>query len=468
MVALVLSAAAASGDDPSLVRGRDLYARHCSVCHGETGRGDGPGAALNRPLPRDFGTGRFRLVSTTNGVPSDDDLLHTLRTGIPGTGMPPWGHMPDADLRALAVRVRELTREATVLSLLAQAKKDEEEMSEADARRIAAQNLTPGPAIAPGDPGAATPERLARGAAVFRENCAKCHGEDGRGMRDPTWKTAEGEPIASRDLRSGRLKGGDGPDDLYRRIAAGIPGTPMPAHANLAAEDIWSVVHHVRSLRTEVAREAPLPAWWLPVSANAQGEMIDHDFHLTVLVTGAVGFLALAGLALAIGRALFRRDAAPPPWRPGSRIVEAVWVAVPAVIVIVMVVNSWVVFRELTRPLDGALRIRVTGRQYFWSFEYPDLGARSAGTAAVPAGRPVRFEIGSQDVIHSFFVPHLKMKRDAIPGVTTDLWVRPIAKPGAYPILCNQLCGTDHAVMNGAVEVMSEEAFAKWIAARTD
>ena len=65
-------------------------------------------------------------------------------------------------------------------------------------------------------------------------------------------------------------------------------------------------------------------------------------------------------------------------------------------------------------------------------------------------------------MLHSFFLPHLKMKRDAVPGMMTHLWVRPIAR-GTYPILCNQLCGTDHAIMNAALEVLPQGAFDNWI-----
>ena len=84
----------------------------------------------------------------------------------------------------------------------------------------------------------------------------------------------------------------------------------------------------------------------------------------------------------------------------------------------------------------------------------------------MPAGRPVHFELDSEDVIHSFFLPHLRMKRAVVPGMTTHLWVAPIEKPGTYPILCNQLCGDNHAIMNATLRVLDPVDFERWVALR--
>ncbi|HEX5012417.1 MAG TPA: cytochrome c, partial [Planctomycetota bacterium] len=97
--------------DAQAERGAQLFARQCAACHGDTGRGDGPVAYLLDPKPRNFTSGTFRVVSTDNAVPSEDDLLTTLRRGMPGSAMPPWGQLPDADLRALVATVRRLVVE---------------------------------------------------------------------------------------------------------------------------------------------------------------------------------------------------------------------------------------------------------------------------------------------------------------------------------------------------------------------
>ena len=95
----------------SLQRGVSLYARHCVLCHGHSGAGDGPAAAYLVPSPRAFTMGSFNLVSTVNSVPSDDDLLRVLRRGMPGSAMPSWAWLPEADLRQLVAYVRHLAVE---------------------------------------------------------------------------------------------------------------------------------------------------------------------------------------------------------------------------------------------------------------------------------------------------------------------------------------------------------------------
>lgn len=82
-------------------RGTVLFGKYCALCHGENGDGAGKFAYLMNPRPRNFRQGDFKLVTTVNQVPSDDDLLRTISRGMPGSAMPPWGHLPEADLRAL-------------------------------------------------------------------------------------------------------------------------------------------------------------------------------------------------------------------------------------------------------------------------------------------------------------------------------------------------------------------------------
>ena len=91
-----------------LTRGEQLFDVHCAVCHGQEGNGRGTASPYLFPPARDFGDGRFRLVSTTNGVPLDRDLVDTLRRGMPGSAMPAWDWLPEEDLWCLAAQVRRL------------------------------------------------------------------------------------------------------------------------------------------------------------------------------------------------------------------------------------------------------------------------------------------------------------------------------------------------------------------------
>ena len=91
-----------SGDGPK------LFARHCAVCHGNEGGGDGGAAYLMLPRPRDFTRGEFRLITTDNGVPTNEDLFRVITNGMPGSAMPPWDRLPEEQRRALAAEVKRL------------------------------------------------------------------------------------------------------------------------------------------------------------------------------------------------------------------------------------------------------------------------------------------------------------------------------------------------------------------------
>ena len=134
--------AAPAADRAALVaRGLPLYQKQCATCHGDQGLGDGPAAYLLNPKPRDFASGVFRLTSTTKWLPSDDDLRATLRRGMPGSAMPPWDHLPAADLDALVAVVRQLAVDGRAARLRA----GDSDLSEAEAREIAGGLMASGP-----------------------------------------------------------------------------------------------------------------------------------------------------------------------------------------------------------------------------------------------------------------------------------------------------------------------------------
>ena len=225
-------------------RGAEIFARQCADCHGATGRGDGPVAYLLDPKPRNFAAGTFRVVSTANGVPSDDDLLATLRRGMPGSAMPPWGHLPESDLRALVAEVRRLVVEGSA----ADAQADDPELGRDEALADALDDYgTPGPPAAVPPEAPRTADDLERGRALYLKSCAACHGEDGR-ARVPVEKfDSEGYPIGARDFTRGIFKGGSRGEDIARRVWIGMPGTPMPS-LPLKGDELWPLVRYVESL----------------------------------------------------------------------------------------------------------------------------------------------------------------------------------------------------------------------------
>ena len=239
--------------DPKL--DKTLYERHCSGCHGERGDGAGPAARFLFPKPRDFRAGRFRLVSTANGHPTQDDIKGVLARGMPGSAMPPWPKLSDAERSALAERVIELQRQGIRDREKALAAENGEEFDAKAVEKIVSQTTSPGapipiPAIA-----AATEESIARGKERFRKVCAACHGASGKGDGQEKMIDAEGWPDRPRDLTRGIFKGSPDVQSVYRRVLAGMPGTPMPA-SKWPPGEVIDVVHYILSLSDEPTREA--------------------------------------------------------------------------------------------------------------------------------------------------------------------------------------------------------------------
>jgi mono/diheme cytochrome c family protein len=278
---------------PELARGAALFQRHCAACHGTAGDGRGEAAYLLSPAPRDFGSGRFRLVSTQNGAPTDADLVATLENGMPGSAMPAFDWMSASDLASLALHVRELARAGIVRGLLAWAEEEGEELSEEEAREIAAQRTQPGPAVEPGEPPVATPELRERGRELFVELCAPCHGADGRAREVDVQWNEDGTPTLPRDFTAGLFKGGSEPRDIVTRLLSGLPGSPMPATELADRDDAWALAYHVRSLFDPAARERVLQrrktlavhraTGALPLTAEAAAWRAVEPTHLALM-----------------------------------------------------------------------------------------------------------------------------------------------------------------------------------------
>ncbi len=229
-------------------RGRALYVTYCAACHGNTGRGDGASAYLLSPAPRDFGSAKFRLVSTLNGAPTDEDLLAVLKRGMPGSAMPPWEWMADSDLRGLVQYVRELAIAGRADDLQRRAAEDDEVLERSEAVEIAARAMTPGePIPVPPDCGGDALD-LQLGRRFFLANCAQCHGADGTGKGGEPQINEDGTPAMPRDFTAGILKGGASHEAIVRRMTAGLPGSPMPATSFEDPAQAAQVSAYVRSL----------------------------------------------------------------------------------------------------------------------------------------------------------------------------------------------------------------------------
>ena len=232
--------------------GPELYSRHCAVCHGSNGDGNGRAARHMYPRPKNLRTGGFRLISALNGAPSLKDLQATIRRGMPGSSMPPFDNLDEAEIEALAEEVLRLysdgIREQLVASMLAEG----EQIDENEIRETVRKLTTPGESAVIPPLGTITPQAVARGGEVYgRMGCVHCHGTDGSGPSDTLLVDDEGRLTSSRDLAREPLKGGEDPSAIYLRILLGMPGTPHPSCSGLTESEMADLVGFCLSLRNK-------------------------------------------------------------------------------------------------------------------------------------------------------------------------------------------------------------------------
>jgi len=142
-------------------------------------------------------------------------------------------------------------------------------------------------------------------------------------------------------------------------------------------------------------------------------------------------------------------------------VLEIIWSVVPLLILLFMFAWGAKVFFHASRPPSDAYEYFVVGKQWMWKFQHPE-GPRETDELHVPVGVPVALTMTSEDVIHSFFVPAFRIKRDVVPGRYVTAWFQ-ATKPGDYHLFCAQYCGTEHAGMTGRVIVMEPTDYARWL-----
>ncbi|MGB9082941.1 MAG: cytochrome c oxidase subunit II [Desulfuromonadaceae bacterium] len=197
-----------------------------------------------------------------------------------------------------------------------------------------------------------------------------------------------------------------------------------------------------------------------PLPLISTSEAIDPVF---MFIFGAC-FVLLLGITVAMVTFVLRyhRSRAPQPTSQadGNLWLEIVWIMLPTLLVLAMFWYGWKEYLVLRTVPKDALQVTATARMWSWNFRYA--GGRTSPKLFVPVGRPVRVELVSQDVIHGFFLPAFRVKRDVVPGMTNYAWFV-ASKPGSYDLFCSQYCGTGHSAMITTVEALPVKEFEEWI-----
>ncbi len=196
-----------------------------------------------------------------------------------------------------------------------------------------------------------------------------------------------------------------------------------------------------------------------PQALTSTTEAVDFAF----LFIFGISLVMLTGITLAMIYFVIRynrkRNPVPTSQVKSNIPLEIAWTVIPTLLVMGMFYYGWAGYLALRNVPEGALEVKTTGRMWSWTFEYPN--GRVSDKLYVPAGKPVKVEIHSSDVLHSFYIPAFRVKRDAVPGMTNHLWFE-APQTGSYDIFCAEFCGTGHADMITTVEALSPHEFEEW------
>jgi len=256
-----------------------------------------------------------------------------------------------------------------------------------------------------------------------------------------------------------------------------LAGMPARAYAQDAAAGAPAESLPVRGEAREWQLGFQTPA--SPVMEQLEG------FHNKLMLPIITAICLFVLLLLVIIMVRFNARANPVASKNShNTLIEVIWTVVPVMILVVIAIPSFrLLFKEARIPAEAALTIKATGKQWFWSYEYPDQGdiafdatmvpdgdlaagqprlLTADNKLVVPVGKVVHVIVTAADVLHSWAVPAFGVKMDAVPGRLNETWFE-AEKEGIYYGQCSELCGKDHAFMPIEIHVVSEQAFAAWV-----
>jgi len=201
---------------------------------------------------------------------------------------------------------------------------------------------------------------------------------------------------------------------------------------------------------------------FFPEGASTLAWEIDAIYLFAVAVS--VFFTLLIFALMVILAVKFRRtdDSFVPKPIHGSAPLEIVWSIIPFVITMVLFGWGAVVFFKYSNPPAGAMDVHVVGKQWMWKIQHPE-GKREINQLHVPVNQPIRLIMTSEDVLHSFYIPAFRIKRDTVPGRYNVAWFE-ANKVGEYHLFCAEYCGLEHSRMIGSIVVMSQPDYDEWLA----
>ncbi len=218
---------------------------------------------------------------------------------------------------------------------------------------------------------------------------------------------------------------------------------------------------------TQCALNSMATAWVMipltPPTASSIAESVDHLYYFLTGITVFFSVLIFSIIFYFMVKYRRRPGQKASPETHTSMFLELSWTIIPSLICVVIFVWSSSLYVRTVRPPAKSREIFVIGKQWMWQIQHPE-GPREIDALHVPVGEPIKLTMTSQDVIHGFYVPAFRVKKDVLPGRYTSVWFK-ADKTGVYHLFCSQFCGTNHSEMIGWVYVMSRNDYAAWLAA---
>jgi cytochrome c oxidase subunit 2 len=212
-------------------------------------------------------------------------------------------------------------------------------------------------------------------------------------------------------------------------------------------------------------------SWSLPENIATYGGKIDAIFWVITVVTGIAFVLVEIGI-IWFAVKYRRREGRRAHYTHGSKALEVLWTSVPALALVALGISSadvWAQIKGRDSAPAGSLMLGVRAKQFEWNVTYPGADG-TLGTSDdfvvrnqlhFPVNRPILIQLESEDVLHSFFIPQLRVKQDAVPGMTIPVWFE-ATKTGGYQIGCAELCGLGHYRMRARVTIHEPDEYERW------
>lgn len=199
----------------------------------------------------------------------------------------------------------------------------------------------------------------------------------------------------------------------------------------------------------------------MPEAGNSYASRVDSLYYFLLVASLISCVLVIGGMIYFVLRYRRQSDFDQTPYISHNNTLEFLWSFIPFVIFMVVFVWGFILFKEARSAPTNSFEVHAYGRQWAWDFAYKS-GKATTNELVVPVGTPVKLIMTSKDVLHSFFIPALRIKQDVIPGRYTSLWFE-ADKVGDYQVFCTEYCGAEHSGMLATMKVLPVEEFEEWL-----